>query len=31
MAGLDVLASEDIGALLSDPTGPIIMFFAALS
>jgi drug/metabolite transporter (DMT)-like permease len=31
MVGLGVLASEDIDTLLSDPTGPIVMFFAALS
>ena len=31
MAGLSILVSEDIGALLSDATGPTIMFFAALS
>lgn len=31
MSGLGVLASENLTALLSDPTGPAIMFFAALS
>lgn len=31
MTGLGVLASEDIGALLNDPKGPVIMFFAAFS
>lgn len=31
MVGLVVLASENVSALLSDPTGPAIMFLAALS
>jgi drug/metabolite transporter (DMT)-like permease len=31
MSGLGVLASENLGALLSEPTGPAIMFIAALS
>ncbi|MEH6526451.1 MAG: DMT family transporter [Sneathiella sp.] len=31
MAGIGVLASENFGALLSDPTGPVIMFFAAFT
>jgi len=31
MAGIGVLASENFGALLRDPTGPAIMFFAAFT
>lgn len=31
MAGLGVLATEDLGALLADPLGPAIMLLAALS
>lgn len=30
-AGLAVLASENFAALIADPLGPVIMFFAALS
>jgi drug/metabolite transporter (DMT)-like permease len=31
MAGLDVLASEDISALVAKPLGPVVMLLAALS
>lgn len=31
MTGLGILASEDFAALVREPTGPVVMFFAALS
>lgn len=31
MAGLGVLASENVGALIAEPAGPVIMMLAALS